>query len=623
MHIGKLLTGKRFGAMFVTQFLGALNDNLFKNALLVLITFHLLTSGIDTGVLVNLSAGLFIVPFFALSPLAGQMADAVERSQLIRWVKVAEIAIMGLGAVALVLKSLPMLLLVLFLMGTQSAFFGPVKYAILPQLLKPEELVAGNALIEFGTFAAILLGTIAGGLAMTDATIGPLSVAVAVVTIALIGWLASRAIPHAPAPTTDSQIDLNPLRSGAQAFRFAHARPAIWLSIMGISWFWFYGFAFLTQVTPYASDVLGGDEGVATTLLATFSLGIGIGSILCERLSGRRVELGLVPLGAIGMTVFALDLAFASALPGATSPRALSDFLSLTGSWRILFDVAALSVSAGVFVVPLYAYVQQESPPEERARIIAANNMLNAMFMVVAALAGAGLLGAGLSIPQMFITAALMNIAVSVFIFTKIPEFMMRLIVWLLVHTIYRIDKQALENIPVKGAAVLVCNHVSFVDALIIAAVSPRPVRFVMDHRIFSTALLSFVFRVGRAIPIASARDNPALMESAFDAVAQALRDGDLVCIFPEGKITYDGQLNEFRRGVERIIKSTPVPVIPLALQGLWGSFFSRKGGSAMSRFPRRLWSRIAVVSGVALSPEEVTAPLLQERVAKLRGNWL
>ena len=199
----------------------------------------------------------------------------------------------------------------------------------------------------------------------------------------------------------------------------------------------------------------------------------------------------------------------------------------------------------------------------------------------------------------------------------------MRLIVWMLVHTIYRIDKQALENIPVKGAAVLVCNHVSFVDALVIAAVSPRPVRFVMDHRIFSTPLLSFVFRVGRAIPIASARVDPELTERAFEAVAHALRDGDLVCIFPEGKITYDGQLNEFRRGVERIIESTPVPVIPIALQGLWGSFFSRKGGSAMSRFPRRLWSRIAVVSGAAVSPEEVSAPLLQERVANLRGNWL
>jgi 1-acyl-sn-glycerol-3-phosphate acyltransferase len=618
---GRLLASRRFGALFLTQFLGALNDNLFKNALLVLITFHIVTPGMDTGVLVNLSAGLFIVPFFLLSPLAGQLADRLERSRLIRAIKLAEVGVMLLGALALLAGSVPALLLALTLMGLQSALFGPVKYAVLPQLLAPDELVGGNALVELGTFLAILIGTIAGGLAMGDPGSGPAVVGVAVVLLAIAGWVGSRGIPRAPVPGQGAAIDWNPWRAGTQAFRFAYRRAAIWLSIMGISWFWFYGFLFLTQVTPYTRDVLGGSEQVATLLLATFSLGIGLGSLLCERLSGRRVELGLVPLGALGMTVFAIDLAFAWSGPLSDTPLTVSAFLGLPAGWRVLLDIAALSVSAGIFVVPLYAYVQQESPEGERARIIAANNMLNALFMVAAALAAAGFLASGLTIPQLFFTAALMNTAVSVFIFVRIPEFLMRLIVWALIHSLYRVEKQDLQNIPASGAAVLVCNHVSFVDALIVAAVSPRPVRFVMDHRIFATPLLSFVFKVGRAIPIAPARDDRALMEAAFDEVARALRAGDLVCIFPEGRLTADGEMNAFRAGIERIVTTTPVPVVPLALRGLWGSYFSRAGGAAMRGLPRRIGARVSIVSGLPVPPEAASAASLQQQVLALRGD--
>jgi 1-acyl-sn-glycerol-3-phosphate acyltransferase len=395
----------------------------------------------------------------------------------------------------------------------------------------------------------------------------------------------------------------------------------VWLSILGISWFWFYGFVFLTQVTPYTRDVLHASEGVATALLATFSVGIGVGSLLCERLSGRRVELGLVPIGAVGMTVFALDLGFAWHAPSAGAQAlALREFLSHPGAWRVLLDTAALSVSAGMFVVPLYAYVQQESPEAERARIIAATNMLNALFMVAAALSAASLLAAGLSIPELFITAALMNAAVAAFIFIRIPEFVMRLIVWLLVHSIYRIEKQDLAHIPAHGAAVLVCNHVSFVDALIIAAVSPRPVRFVMDHAIFATPVLSLVFRAGRAIPIAAAKVNPQLMNRAFEEISAALEAGELVCIFPEGRLSPDGELSPFRPGIERIVARNPVPVIPLALRGLWGSYFSRKEGAAMRGLPRRIGFQVGVVSGEPVAPAAVSAPALQQRVLALRG---
>lgn len=623
MAIARLLLRRRFAPLFVTQFLGALNDNLFKNALLVLATFHIATSAQHSAVLVNLAAGIFIAPFFLLSPLAGQLADKLERARLIRAIKLAEIAVMLLGAAALLLASVPVMLLALAAMGAQSAFFGPVKYAILPQHLHRDELVAGNALVELGTFLAILLGTTLGALAMSDAATGPAIVALAVLSVAAAGWYASRAIPPAPAPSPELVLNHAPFGAAADTFRHARQSTPVWLSVMGISWFWFVGALILAQVPGYTRGVLHAGPQVATLLLVAFSLGIGLGALLCARLSGRVVELGLVPLGAAGMTVFALDLAFAYPAVVPASGAALADafaFLDSAGAWRVLLDVVALAASAGVYVVPLYAYVQQSTEEASRARVIAANNMMNALFMVAAALTGAGLLAAGLDIPHLFITVAVMNVAVAVFIFTRVPEFLIRLLMWALVHSVYRIEREALEHIPLRGPALLVCNHVSFVDALLIAAVSPRPVRFVMDHRIFALPVLRAVFRAGGAIPIAPAHEDPRMLERAYDAIAAALERGELVCIFPEGKITSDGELNAFKRGVERIVQRTPVSVVPLALRGLWGSFFSRHAGRAMRGLPRRLWSRIAVVSGAPVPAAQVSAEGLQRVVAALRG---
>jgi hypothetical protein len=624
MAIARLLLRRRFAPLFVTQFLGALNDNLFKNALLVLATFHTAASAQHSALLVNLAAGIFIAPFFLLSPLAGQLADKLERARLIRAVKLAEIGVMLLGAAALLLASVPLLLLALAAMGAQSAFFGPVKYAILPQHLHRDELVAGNALVELGTFLAILLGTTLGGLAMSKAATGPAIVALAVLAVAAAGWYASRAIPPAPAPSPDLVLNHEPFGAAADTFRHARQSTPVWLSVMGISWFWFFGALILAQVPGYTRGVLHAGPQVATLLLVAFSLGIGLGALLCARLSGRVVELGLVPLGAAGMTVFALDLAFAYPAAVPAHGAALADaaaFLDSAGAWRVLLDVVALAASAGVYVVPLYAYVQQSAEQASRARVIAANNMMNALFMVAAALTGAGLLAAGLDIAHLFITVAAMNVAVAVFIFTRVPAFLIRLLMWALVHSVYRIEREALEHIPLHGAALLVCNHVSFVDALLIAAVSPRPVRFVMDHRIFALPVLRAVFRAGGAIPIAPAQEDPRMLERAYDAIAAALKRGELVCIFPEGRITSDGELNPFKRGVERIVQRTPVSVVPLALRGLWGSFFSRHAGRAMRGVPRRLWSRLAVVSGAPVPAAQVSAEGLQRMVATLRGE--
>ena len=621
-----LMQAARFKPLFWTQFLGAFNDNLYKNALVVMLTFQSVQwTTLRPEILANLAAGLFILPFFLFSATAGQLADKYDKAWLARQTKLLEVLIMGVAAAGFFIHSLALLLAALFLLGLQSTLFGPVKYAILPQHLKEEELVGGNALVEAGTFVAILIGTLAGGL-LAGAGLDPLWIAGAGLLVAVIGYFASRGIPVAPAPAPMLKINPNPLTETWRNIGFARENRTVFLSILGISWFWLYGALFLAQFPAFGKDVLGGGEGAVTLLLAVFTVGIGIGSLLCERLSARHVELGLVPFGSIGLTIFGLDLALASMLlapVAAAAPLPVGALLAQATTWRIMADLLLLGLFGGFFIVPLYALVQLRSAPEQRARIIAANNILNALFMVVGALAAAGLLGAGLSIPLLFAVAAVCNAVVAAYIYGLVPEFLLRFLAWLLIHTLYRVKQRGVQHIPHEGAALVVCNHVSFVDPVILMAVSPRPIRFVMDHRIFKTPIISFIFRHTRAIPIAPAKEDPAMMERAFNEVEKALGEGELVGIFPEGRITDSGELYPFRPGVTRILERNPVPVVPLALQGLWGSFFSRKDGPAMSKpFRRGLFSKIAVVGAPPVAPEAATPEHLQEIVAGLRGDW-
>ncbi len=618
----ELLQRRRFAPFFWTQFLGALNDNLFKNALVILVAFGAATSAVSSDTLVNLAGGILILPFFLFSATAGQVADKLEKSRVVRAVKVLEIGIMLIAALGFTLRNVPLLFTALFLMGCHSTLFGPVKYSILPQHLREEELVGGNALIEMGTFVAILVGTILGGVLVSVPGWGPILVSVAGVSLAVAGWLTSRGVPPAAAQAPELRIAWNPVTETWRTIGFARANRTVFLSILGISWFWFYGALFLAQFPGLGRDVLGGNEHLVTLMLTVFSVGIGLGCLLCERMAGGTIELGLVPFGSIGLTVFALDLFFATRAAAAPAGTvSVAQFLHDVHGWRLLADLVLIGVFGGFYIVPLLALVQHRSLPSHRSRIIAGNNIINAGFMVVAALLGIELRRTGLSIPTLFLLTALMNAAVGVYIYTLIPEFLMRFLIWMLVHTVYRLRQRGLEHVPAEGAAVLVCNHVSFVDPLVIAAACRRPIRFVMDHSIFRIPVLNFVFRTGHAIPIAPRKENPALMEAAFDEVERALAAGDLVCIFPEGQITRTGDLNPFRPGVERIVERSPVPVVPMALRGLWGSFFSRKDGPAMRRPFRRVWSRIELVAGAAVSPADANAGALQACVLALRGD--
>jgi hypothetical protein len=621
----QLLKQRRFLPFFATQFLGAFNDNVYKNALVILVAFHAASlSTLSAPTLSNLAQAIFILPFFLFSATAGQIADKLEKSRLIRWVKLAEIVIMALGASGLYLRNLDLLMAALFLMGLHSTVFGPVKYSYLPQHLGQEEITGGNGLVEMGTFLAILVGTLLGGFLIAGGEAGP--VAAAVLILAVLGYLASRGIPRSPAAAPDLAINWNPLTETWRILKFMRRSRVVFLSVLGISWFWFLGAVYLSQFPVYTKDILSGREEVVSMLLAIFSVGIGVGSLLCERLSGRRIEIGLVPFGSIGLTLFGIDLHFASTGLAAHAPFGPAEFLRESAHWRVLADLALVGVFGGFYIVPLYTLIQTRSEPSERSRIIAGNNILNALFVVAAAGMAIGLLNLGMSIPQLFLAAALLNAAVAIYIYTLVPEFLMRFLIWLLVHTVYRLDKSGMEHIPDSGPAVLVCNHVSYVDGLVIAAACPRPVRFVMDHQVFKIPVLSFVFRTGRAIPIAPAREDPAALERAYDEIARALEEGDVVCIFPEGKITYDGNLNPFRPGITRIVQRTPVPVVPLALRGLWGSFFSRRGGAAMTqwgRIAKRIYSRIALVAAPPVPAKDVTPEALQAVVLGLRGDAL
>ena len=618
-----LLGMRRFAPFFWTQFLGAFNDNLYKNALVVMLTFQTASwTTLTPETLTNLAAGLFILPFFLFSATAGQLADKYDKAWLSRLVKLLEIVIIGVAALGFYLHSLSVLLAALFLLGLQSALFGPVKYAILPQHLAEEELVGGNALVESGTFVSILIGTLAGGL-LAGSGLSPGWIAIAGFIVALAGYAASRGIPPAPAPSPDLRINLNPLTETWHSMVFARENRTVFLAIVGISWFWLYGALLLAQFPVYARNVLGGNEALVTLMLSIFTVGIGAGSMLCEKFSGRHVEIGLIPIGAIGLTLFGADLAMGSptAMP-ANAPLPLPALLATGSCWRVLLDLFAIGFFGGFFVVPLYVLMQSRSAPELRARIIAANNILNALFMVAGALAAGALLGLGVSIPVLFGIAAVCNALVAVFVCRQVPDYFVRFLASLLIHGVYRLEKRGLENIPDSGPAVLICNHVSFVDAVVLMAAIRRPIRFIMDHRINDAPLGRIVFRAVRTIPIATAKDDPAVKESAFAHAAEALRNGELIGLFPEGKITRDGELNVFRYGVQRIVGETPVPVIPLALCGLWGSFFSRRFGPAM-RVPSciRLFRRIALVAGKALPPEQADPDYLRTVVAGLQGG--
>ena len=553
-----LLRQRRFLPFFITQFLGAFNDNLFKNAMLLLIAFHL-SADADTDTLINLSAALFILPFFLFSAVAGQLAERSEKADYMRRIKLLEIGIMLIGAAGFLLASVPVLLLALFLMGTQSALFGPAKYSILPQHLATGELIGGNALVEAGTFLAILLGTLAGGILVAadgaDGAGAAARVAPVVVMVAMLGWLASRGIPRAPVSAPELVVNWNLASETRNIIAYVAARRTLFFPIVGISWFWFYGALFLTQLPNYTRTVLGGDSTVATVLLTAFSLGIGVGSFLCEKLCARRIEPGVVPLGALGLTVFAADLALVRPAPAvpATELVGAAAFLLDPGNWRALADMALIALCGGVYIVPLYAMVQARCTDSHRSRAIAGNNVMNALFMVGAALFAIVLLRAGISIPGLFLATAALNALVLIFLCRRLPELALRCVAWLTARLAYRGVGRGFEQIPKRGPALLSCKaDAGAKAALLIVWACERPIRIALGADAAAAPAQKLLAKL--VARLARADGGPALQAGA---IAAALEAGEAVCVIGADRDTL--------ADIARRCRTPPVPVVVAA----------------------------------------------------------
>ncbi|MBB1086955.1 MFS transporter [Lysobacter sp. SG-8] len=624
-----LLRQRRFLPFFLVQALGAFNDNVFRQAIIGML-YWLGASSEDKALYASLAPAVFILPYFLFSGLAGQVAEKLEKHRLIRITTAMEIAIMSLAAVGFGLQSLPVLLVALFCTGVQSTLFGPVKYSILPAVLRPEELTGGNGLVEMGTSMSILLGMILGGLLFKlTGELGPWAAGGTVIALAVLGNVVSRLIPRVDAGAPDLNINWNPIPESVHMLRLARRQVAVRNSVLGVSWFWFIGTALTSQLPVYAETWLGGGATLYIFALALFSVGTGAGSLLCEKLSGRTVEIGLVPLGAFGISAFVLDLYFARhALPAATGLDVLG-FLRSAGSWRIVMDLTGIGVFAGFFVVPLFALIQSRTPKQELSRVFAGLNIQNSGFIVAGALlplAAQKLLG--WTIPQVFLALAVLNTLVAAWIFTIVPEFLMRFLSWLLVRVLYKLKVRGVErHVPDEGAALITCNHVSYMDALILSASIPRPVRFVMYYRIFNIPIMRWIFKHAKAIPIASAKEDPELLRRAMAEIDAALAEGELVGIFPEGALTKDGEIAPFKSGVEHILeraaaRGQDVPVVPMALKGMWSSMWSRRDTRlGRMRVPRRFRAHVEVVADAPLDGASVDAATLEARIRALRGE--
>jgi acyl-[acyl-carrier-protein]-phospholipid O-acyltransferase/long-chain-fatty-acid--[acyl-carrier-protein] ligase len=586
MHLPPLLKSRRFLPLFVTQFLGAFNDNLFKNALAALITFRIAAETHENAnFLVTLAGAIFILPFFLFSATAGQLADKYDKSTLARITKIWEIGILFIASIGFYLGSPWFLQFVLFCLGVQATFFGPIKYALLPQHLREEELIEGNAYIEAGTFLAILLGTIAGELLILRSG-GIAIVSAGMMLCAVAGYFSSRSIPAAPAPVPDLVIGRNIWRETWKIVGISRKRRDVFLSILGNSWFWFVGATFMSQFFNYAKDVMHADETVVTLFLTMFSLGIGLGSFLCNKMLKGQVQATYTPPAALGMSIFMVDLYFASGhapQPAVDTIMNAATFVGFAASWRILFDLLMIAVCAGVYIVPLYAIMQERSAPEERARAIAASNIINALFMVSSAIMTILLLKLSFSIPQIFLTMGLLNGFVAIYICKLLPDALIRTVMQFIFKRLYRVEVRGLENYAAAGERVLlVANHTSFLDAALIASYLPEKITFAINTHIARLWWMKPFLALVDAFPLDPT--NPLATKSLIDVV----KKGRKCMIFPEGRITVTGSLMKIYEGPGMIAEKAGAQVLPIRIDGAQYSPFSRLQGKVRTRwFPK------------------------------------
>lgn len=581
-----LLKTRRFLPLFLTQFLGAFNDNVFKNALVILITYSAAThSALSPQIMVTIAAGIFILPFFLFSATAGQLADKYNKTRLIQIIKFVEILLMVGATLGFFMGNVNLLLLILFLMGAQSAFFGPIKYGILPDHLHKNELIGGNALIGTGTFISILVGTILGGLLiLTDA--GALIISALIIFVALFGWLSSLYIPPTQPAAASITIKYNIFVETRAIIQHVRKNPIVFRSILGISWFWLFGATFLSQFPTFGKEVVGGNEQVVTLFLAIFSIGIGIGSLLCNKLLKGEIAATYVPLGILGMTIFTLDLYFASDGVVNSSEAGLigvAVFLNTLAHWRILIDLLGIAICGGIYIVPLYAIIQNRTEESYRSRTIAGNNIMNALFMVVSAIGISLMLANDFSVTEVFLTIAILNSLVAIYISSLLPEVLAKSILRWIFNILYRLDVRGLENFQKLGSqSIIVANHLSLLDAALIGAAVPERVSFAINTRIAQQRWIKPFLLF--ADTIALDPTNPMSTRILIDRV----KKGDKIVIFPEGRLTITGALMKIYEGPAMIADKSGAQLLPVILSGAQYTPFSKLHGKVRIRlFPK------------------------------------
>jgi 1-acyl-sn-glycerol-3-phosphate acyltransferase len=608
---------KKFAPLFWTQFFGALNDNFFKNALVMLITFKAVKLfGLEASLLVPLAGGVFIFPFFLFSATAGQIADKYEKGKIIRITKLTEFAIMCGASLGLYLDNYFLLLIVLFCMGTQSSFFGPLKYGIIPSLVRPDNLVKGNAFVSSGTFIAILLGTICGGLFVEfDNYVS--AVSIGLLSLSLIGIVASWPIVNIPSTAKNMKVDYSFFRPTWQILKLTTKNTSIFHTVLGISWFWFLGAAILSLLPVFVKEVLQGNSQVATLFLAIFTIGMGIGCAITEKVSFDRVEIGIVPLSALGMSLFLVDLFWVGANWQYHNLDLINinTFLQQSGSWHAMFDLLMISIFGGGYTVPLMSYLQEQADPAEVSRTIAGNNIWNALFMVTAAVVV--MLLSPLGTPKTFLILAGLNLVAAFWLYFLHSEYTIRFLFWLLGHFMYDVKIVGKENLPKKGPYILASNHVSFVDWVLIMLAIGRPVRFVIDWNFYYMPMGPFWFRQAKLVPIATKKESQEVLDKAFSQIGKHLNDGAVLGIFPEGWITRDGSLRRFQPGINKVLAKNPVPVVLCGLDGLWGSVFSFEGGRVIFKMPKSLRRKVTISFSKPIDSKEYDA---REAEKKMRG---
>lgn len=614
------MLNKNFKFIFFTQFFGALNDNIFKNTLVLLLTYKSIELwSINSNLLVPLAGLVFIFPFFIFSATAGQIADKYPKTLVIKFTKLAEVIIMSIAACGFYFNNYQYLFIALFLMGAQSAFFGPVKYGILPFVAKQNALVKANSLISSSTFLAILVGTILGGVLLSAGNL--FHIILVILFVAILGLVFSLNIKEVQTETTQYKVDYFFFKSTWKALKLSLENKDIFFTILGSSWLWFMGAAILSVLPLFCKNILGVNADMGTFFLSLFVFGMGAGAVVVKYISSYKAEIGVVPIAGFFLSLCLLDLSYISSvffIPASEGLMSFSVFFMQKYSFRATIDVFLLSIFSACLIIPQMTYIQEVCDKKLISRIISANNIWNALFMVLASALVMFLSPFG--IPVIFLALAGLNFVAAILLYFFKPVYCIRFIINIIVRLVYKIELVNFDKLPKTGPYILASNHISFVDPACIGGVVKEPIHYVMDWNYYFK--FPFLCKQAGTIPIATHRESPEILKKAFTLMKKRLDEGAIIGIFPEGEISRTGKLLSFKPGIQRILATHSVPVVLCAVDGLWGSIFSFKGGKVLLKWPKSFRKKITLTLSDIILPEDYDPKLSENFFQKTVSDY-